>query len=301
MAFDMDLFLQEIGKKRKYMDKCLRKYMPDENTHPPVIHQAMNYAIFNGGKRLRPIMVLEGARLAAANPESVVLTACALEMIHSYSLVHDDLPAMDDDDIRRGKPTCHKVFGEANAILTGDALLTGAFELIAQNGLVEGISPINVNHVISEVAKAVGSRGMVGGQVIDLDAEEKDIDFTTLRKLHLLKTGELFKAALRAGAILGNMDEESLDALTDYAFNFGLAFQITDDILDVNGNQSELGKPVGSDGKNNKTTYVTLFGIEESKRLAEQSVEKCIEKMAVFGDEAGFLRRLANFTLHRNS
>jgi len=245
-------------------------------------------------------MVMEGAALAGGKPDNIMLTACAIEMIHSYSLVHDDLPAMDDDDFRRGQPTCHRVFGEANAILTGDALLTGAFELMARNAEIDGIALTDVVRVIREVAQAAGSQGMIGGQVLDLADEDKTVAYA-LSVIHSLKTGELFKASLRAGAILNKLDEAGLEAITQYGRHFGLAFQITDDILDVSGDQALLGKPVGSDAKNLRTTYTSLFGLEGAKEKAEQSVSACIETLSIFGPEADFLRDLAWFTLCRTS
>lgn len=298
---DTDLFLQEMNYRKQLIDSWLEQIMKKDDTFPPVIHQAMRYAIFNGGKRLRPIMILEGARLAGANPEDIKMIACAMEMIHSYSLVHDDLPAMDDDDLRRGKPTCHIVFGEANAILTGDALLTGAFQMMAASMTLPGIDPVRLLQVIAEIAQAAGSEGMIGGQVVDLESEDKTLEHKELEQLHCLKTGALFKASLRAGAILGSMDQSGLEMLDQYAHYFGLAFQITDDILDVTGDQQLIGKPVGSDAKNLKTTYTTLFGIEGAQTMAGECVAACLESLTGFGPEADFLRSLARYTLHRTA
>ncbi|SHG64841.1 farnesyl-diphosphate synthase [Thermosyntropha lipolytica DSM 11003] len=300
IAFNENLFQQMFKEKQSYVERCLHDSFARIKGYPPIIHEAMHYALFNGGKRIRPILVLEGARLAGGKPEDVVLTACAVEMIHCYSLVHDDLPAMDNDDFRRGKPTCHKVYGDAVAILTGDALLTAAFELMACNAEVPGIMPQNVARAIAEVAEAAGSRGMIGGQVIDLGTEGKKIDYATLKTMHRLKTGELFKASLKAGAILQGMPEDKLQCLEDYAYNFGLAFQITDDILDVKGDQNITGKPIGSDEKNRRTTYVSLFGIEKAWDMAEERIEECIDSLRDFGEEAEFLRQLACFVLYRN-
>ncbi|MDD2585364.1 MAG: polyprenyl synthetase family protein [Syntrophomonadaceae bacterium] len=301
MTFALDKFTEQIKSRKQFVDSCLDEYLHQVDAFPPLIHEAMCYAVFNGGKRLRPIMVMEGAIIAGGTRESVAPVACALEMIHSYSLVHDDLPAMDNDDFRRGKPTCHKVYGEANAILTGDALLTAAFELMTRNADINGINTKLVLKVIQEIASAAGSRGMVGGQVIDLVSEGKNIDFASLKALHSLKTGELFRVSLRAGAILHNIDEKGLQALEKYARHFGLAFQITDDILDVKGNPEFLGKPIGSDAKNHKTTYPGLFGLEKAWQLAQENVNTCIESLDGLGTEADFLRDLALFTLHRNS
>jgi len=300
VLFDINSFLIEMKCRKEYVDKCLIQCMTKNSAYPPLIHEAMNYAVFNGGKRLRPIMVFEGAALAGSNKEKVITAACAIEMIHSYSLVHDDLPAMDDDELRRGKPTCHIVYGEANAILTGDALLTAAFELLASNCRVESVKVENIIKVIGEIARAAGSRGMIGGQVIDLESEGKTIDCETLKTLHRLKTGELFKASLKAGAILSDMEQDGLHALDEYAENFGLAFQITDDILDVEGSEELTGKPAGSDEKNHKTTYPSLFGLEKSRQLAREAVEACTDILSCFGAEADFLRNLALYTLNRN-
>ncbi|MEA1960242.1 MAG: farnesyl diphosphate synthase [Bacillota bacterium] len=299
MTFNQACFLQELNVRKKRIEEELKQKMLLENMFPPLIHKSMRYAVFNGGKRLRPILCMEGAMIAGGDWREVIPAACALEMIHSYSLVHDDLPAMDDDDFRRGKPTCHRVFGEANAILTGDALLTEAFGLIASGK--GGVDPQRILRVIQEISSAAGSQGMVGGQVLDLDSDHKMETLEQLKTLHLLKTGALFKVALRSGAIMAGMNEEGLDALTEFAVNFGLAFQITDDILDVDGDQQTLGKPIGSDEKNGKITFVSLFGLEQAKIMAQQSVEQCLKSIQIFDAEADFLRDLAQFTLNRKS
>jgi len=301
MHLDLDSFKQQLTLRKQLVDDLLQECLREIDGYPPVIHEAMRYAVMNGGKRLRPVLVMEGARLAGGDKQNVYALACAVEMIHCYSLVHDDLPAMDDDDLRRGKPTCHIVFGEANAILTGDALLTAAFEVIAGMADTNEADPKRLLRVIREIAAAVGSRGMIGGQVIDLESEDMEIDYPTLQKLHSMKTGELFRAALLSGAILCGIDEAGLAALDQYARHFGLAFQITDDILDVEGNEATIGKPVGSDQKNLKTTYPSLFGLNRSYQLAGESVQICLDSLARFGPEADFLRQLALFTLQRES
>jgi len=297
--FNLDEFNRDLINRKQYLEQHLPRYLSAVGGTPPIIREAMEYAVMNGGKRIRPIMALEGYRIAGGQSEKALPTACALEFIHCYSLVHDDLPAMDDDDFRRGKPTCHRVYGEANAILTGDALLTAAFELMASNADIEGIEMAAVVKIIREVAQAIGSRGMIGGQVMDLAGE--DCAEFDLRTLHGLKTGELFKASLRAGAILGGMSETDLAALTRFGHFFGLAFQITDDILDICGDQSQMGKPIGSDEKNIRTTYTSLYGLDGARRQAEQSVNECLQALTGFGLEANFLRDLAKFTLHRTS
>jgi geranylgeranyl diphosphate synthase type II len=300
MSFDIESFGLKMQQKKQFIESCLDTVLSKDDCFPPLIHQAMRYAVFNGGKRLRPIMVLEGGKIAGVDGEAVEMIACAIEMIHSYSLVHDDLPAMDDDDLRRGKPTCHKVFGEANAILTGDALLTAAFQVIAEVGKLPGVDAVRLLRVIGDIACAAGSEGMIGGQVMDLNSEYLNEE-QHLETLHLLKTGALFKASLRAGAILGGLDEADILALTKYANHFGLAFQITDDILDVNGDPSLIGKPVGSDEKNLKVTYTTRFGLNGARKLAQQEVKTCLQSLESFGKEADFLRKLAEFSLYRTN
>ena len=301
MAFDLKLFQGKLKSRKDYIDSRLHDHLVKLSGYPPVIHEAMNYAIFNGGKRIRPIMVLEASRIAGGKIEDVIPAACAVEMIHTYSLVHDDLPAMDDDDLRRGKPTCHKVYGEAIAILTGDALLTAAFELLAQNSSSGKIPAKRMIKVIEEIAHAVGSRGMIGGQVVDLESANKTIDHEELKTMDLLKTGELFKASLRTGAILGGIDEKGLRALTEYAHYFGLAFQITDDILDITGNEEFTGKHSGSDERNHKTTYTTLFGLDKASQLAAENIGSCIDCLSIFGEEADFLREQAYYLQYRNN
>lgn len=300
MEFNMDSFLAELQQKKQYVDRCLDRLLPPEDVFPPLIHKAMRYAVFNGGKRLRPIMVLEGGKIAGFEGEALDHLACALEMIHSYSLVHDDLPAMDDDDLRRGQPTCHIVFGEANAILAGDALFTEAFHLLACAAGLPGVEGGRLLQVMGEIAEAAGSEGMIGGQVMDLNPEYQN-GADSLEKLHRLKTGALFRASLRCGALLGGMEAAGLEALTGYARHFGLAFQITDDILDVEGDQKLLGKPVGSDEKNLKVTYTTCYGLEQARKMAEQQVEACLQSLLPFGGEADFLRHLAMYSLQRTS
>lgn len=254
--------------------------------------RAMEYSLLGGGKRLRPVLLMAAADAVNGTGEKFLTVASAFEMVHTYSLIHDDLPAMDNDDYRRGKLTNHKVFGEATAILAGDALLTLAFEVITRQ---KNISQAALLSVIIELSTAAGAGGMVGGQVIDLESEGKTIDMATLRKMHLGKTGALFRAAIRSGAILANANAAQLNALTRYAENFGLAFQITDDILDVTGDEKNLGKPVGSDARNKKSTYVTLTSLETAKNLAGDAVNDACNALEIFGDEADFLRELVRY------
>lgn len=257
---------------------------------------AMKYSLMSGGKRLRPILLMAAADSINGQGVKFVTAACALEMIHTYSLIHDDLPAMDNDDYRRGKLTNHKVFGEATAILAGDALLTLAFEVVTRQKDVDSATLLRI---VREIGVAAGTAGMVGGQAVDLESEGKRIDMATLKKMHLGKTGALFKAAVRSGAILAKASDDKLSALTEYAEYFGLAFQITDDILDVIGDEKSLGKPVGSDERNNKSTYVTLTSLDTAKKLAEDAVDSAVKSLRNFGAEADFLRELVKYLIGR--
>ena len=263
------------------------------------IFEAMEYSLMAGGKRLRPILLMSAVDAVVSHGikgEQFLSVASALEMIHTYSLIHDDLPAMDNSDYRRGKLTNHKVFGEATAILAGDALLTLAFEVITRQKNVK--YPVLLE-VVKEIAEAAGASGMVGGQSIDLESEGKQIDLATLKKLHLGKTGALFRASIRSGAILAGASNHQLSALTTYADNFGLAFQITDDILDVVGEEEYIGKPVGSDERNLKATYVTLTSLDEAKKLATVAVQNALDAIKDFGEKADFLREIVQYLTER--
>ena len=289
---------KDLWKRRA---KLVEENLIAELKQTPILDEklfsAMEYSLMSGGKRLRPVLLMAAADSVGGDGEKFLSVASAIEMIHTYSLIHDDLPAMDNDDYRRGKLTNHKVFGEATAILAGDALLTLAFEVMTRQ---KNIAPKILLKVVQEFSSAAGASGMVGGQMIDLESENKKIDLATLKKMHLGKTGALFKAAIRSGAILAEADEKKLSALTTYAENFGLAFQITDDILDVIGDEKNLGKPVGSDEKNHKSTYVTLTSLDEAKNLAKKAVDDAIDALKNFGDEANFLRELVKFLIERN-
>ena len=278
------------------IEKALVQELKRKPALEPKLQEAMEYSLTAGGKRLRPILVMAAADAVGAKGTDFVQVACGIEMIHTYSLIHDDLPAMDNDDYRRGKLTNHKVFGEAMAILAGDALLTQAFEVM---GRQQGVEPQVLLRVMQEMSIAAGPDGMVGGQVIDMLAEDKRISMEELRKLHMGKTGALFRAALRCGAILGGATEKQLADLTEYAECFGLAFQITDDILDVIGDEAEIGKPVGSDERNNKSTYVTLTSLEEAQALAAKTVDRAVNALSDMGEEAKFLRELVQYLINR--
>lgn len=285
------------NERIKLIEAALLKELGAETALVPRLAESMEYSLMAGGKRLRPILVMAAADAVGARGTDFVQAACGIEMIHTYSLIHDDLPAMDNDDYRRGKLTNHKVFGEALAILAGDALLTQAFEVILRQ---QGVPAQVLLEVLREMSIAAGPNGMVGGQVIDMLSEGKRISMEELRKMHMGKTGALFRAAIRSGAILGGASEAQLAALTTYADCFGLAFQITDDILDVVGDEAVIGKPVGSDERNEKSTYVTLTSLDEAKKLAADTVQQALEALEIFGDEAKFLRDLVKMLLKRN-
>ncbi len=292
------MMLKEYSRRQAaIVDKTLDELMPADN-YPPEIFAAMRYSLFAGGKRLRPILLMAAADAAGGDGRNYLPVACALEMIHTYSLIHDDLPAMDDDDYRRGKPTNHKVYGEGMAILAGDGLLTAAFEAMLRQ---TGVEPATLLQVAREVAEGAGAGGMVGGQAVDLLSEGQAIDADTLRFMHRAKTGALFKAAIRAGAILAGASPEKLAALTEYAEQFGLAFQITDDILDVTGDEAKLGKPVGSDVKNDKVTYVSLYSLDGAKKLAAEALAAATGALTAFGPEAAVLREMLEYLLTRDS
>ncbi len=266
--------------------------------YPPVIYEAMRYSLFAGGKRLRPILLMAAADAAGSDGAKYLHVACGLEMIHTYSLIHDDLPAMDDDDYRRGKLTNHKVYGDGMAVLAGDGLLTAAFEAMLGQPDVEAATLVAV---VREVAAAAGAAGMVGGQAVDLQSAGREIDGDTLKYMHRAKTGALFRAAIRAGAMLAGASAAKLAALTEYAEQFGLAFQITDDILDVAGDAAKIGKPVGSDEKNRKATYVSLYSLAEARQMAGVAVAAALAALEGFGPEAGVLRELVDYLLARDS
>lgn len=287
----------DMARQKAEIEAALYELLPPEAAFPPRIHAAMRYAVMNGGKRLRPILVREACRVGGGDDRAAMPVACALEMIHSYSLVHDDLPCMDDDDFRRGHPTCHKAFDEATAVLAGDALLTQAFQTVASAPLAAELKAA----LILELALAAGSRGMIGGQILDLAAEERAVSLEELKQIHALKTGALFRAALRCGGLVAGMEPEALAALDDYAAHLGMAFQITDDILDVTGEAEVLGKPIGSDIRNQKNTYVSFYSLTEARQWAADEVRACRTALERFGPEADFLRLLADYILVREA
>jgi len=294
-----DLSIQPyLEEQRALVDAELERVIPAGHAFPPSIHRAMRHSVFAGGKRLRPILCLETGRMLGADDESLRRPAAALELIHTYSLIHDDLPALDNDDLRRGKPTCHKVFGEATAILAGDALLTLAFEVLASPGPPAAESKLRV---IQEISHAVGTlKGMIGGQVIDLEAENQSVTAETLEYIHTAKTGALMRASVRCGALCAGAGPDDLARVTLYAEKVGLAFQIIDDVLDVLGTPEELGKTAGKDGQQHKATYPALHGLDQSRQMACTLLEEAEATLAPYGNRARRLREIAQYLKARN-
>jgi geranylgeranyl diphosphate synthase type II len=280
------------------VDEALRNCVPAESTPPESIHKAMRYSLFAGGKRIRPILCIAAARAVSDSPTGIESAASALELIHTYSLIHDDLPALDNDDLRRGRPTCHKVFGEAIAILAGDALLTLAFQVLAQLDC----GPERKTRLIEELAVASGTvNGMIGGQVHDLEGEGKHPTAALLEAIHRAKTGALLKASLRMGAIYAGAGDDQLQALSCYGEHIGLAFQIVDDVLDVEQSSEALGKTAGKDAQQKKITFPSVYGLERSREMAEQ--ERIAARLALrdFDERAERLRELADFIVRRTA
>jgi len=296
-SVDLAAYLKD---RRTLVDEALERVLPAEDVLPATVHRAMRYSVLAGGKRLRPILVIAGAEAVGGAAREVLPAACALELIHTYSLIHDDLPAMDDDDYRRGRLTSHKVFGEAVAILAGDALLTLAFKLVAENAALVR-DPRVLRDVVAELADAAGTFGMVGGQVVDIESEGKTITPATLEYIHLHKTAALIRAALRVGALLAGGAPPAVEAIGDAGRDLGLAFQIVDDILDVEGSLEELGKTAGSDARKQKATYPALHGVPASRREAQRLVARVKERLAALGPRATPLGALADYVLERKN
>ena len=287
-----------IEQGRALTDAALERLLPPATQFPPSIHQAMRHSIFAGGKRLRPTLCLESARLVAGSlPAGVEELGAALEMLHTYSLIHDDLPALDNDDLRRGRPTCHKAFGEATAILAGDGLQTYAYEVMAKLKCTAEARA----QIIAEVAHATGTvDGMIGGQVMDLAAEHQRPDAATLEYIHRAKTGALITASLVSGALYAGATSEQVERLRCFGRAIGLAFQIADDVLDVTQSSEQLGKTAGKDLSSEKATYPALFGVEKSREMARQNVEAGCRALDPFGPAAATLKELAHYLIERN-
>ncbi len=282
------------------IDEHLDSLLPEPGGPSGKVVEAMRYSLSAGGKRVRPILMMAACEAVGGDFNKIMPAACAMECVHTYSLIHDDLPAMDDDDLRRGKPTCHKVFGEAIAILAGDALLTYAFELMTHPELLRAVNGDLVNEAISIFAKAAGVSGMVGGQTADILFEGKDVDGDTLAYIHGHKTGALIRASVEMGALLGGGKEAQVESLSRFGTALGLAFQVVDDLLDVIGDEKKLGKPVGSDERNKKATYPALFGIEETKKRAQDLKNNALDALVSFGAEADPLRAIAIYVVERD-
>ncbi len=283
---------------RQAVEQALERLLPAESTPPPSIHRAMRYSVFAGGKRVRPILCVEAARIFSPHVEPAIAAGCALEFIHTYSLIHDDLPALDNDDLRRGKPTCHKQFGEAAAILAGDALLTLAFQTLVETPLAADGRVA----AVQEVSRAAGTvRGMVGGQVADLEAEGKQIQPEMLEYIHRSKTAALIRASVATGAICGGAGEADVERLRRFGESIGWAFQVVDDILDVEESSAALGKTAGKDQAQRKATYPALFGLEKSREFAGKLVGEAIAELAPYGERAARLRQLAEFLVARRA
>jgi len=288
-----------LKKNREAVDKALELLVPPADTFPPKVFEAMRYSLFAGGKRVRPILAIASAEALGAKTTGLLPIAGALELIHTYSLIHDDLPAMDNDDLRRGRPTCHKVYGEAIAILAGDGLLNRAFEVLSDPRRLKTVTALRLIAITREISLASGVFGMVGGQVVDMESEGKDVDLPTLEYIHTHKTGALIRAAVRTGAIYARASEKRLKALTRYGERVGLAFQIADDILDITGSREEIGKDVGSDLKKGKKTFPSFYGLEESRRRAKEVADQALAALKDFDRKADPLRDLAKYIVTR--
>ena len=282
----------ELKDYAETVNAYLEKVIPVCNFGEEVVHEAMKYSLSIGGKRIRPVLVLEFCRICGGNIDDALPLAAALEMIHTYSLIHDDLPCMDDDDMRRGMPSCHIKYGYEYALLAGDGLLTAAFGVIVDSEFARK-NPTAAIKAVSLLSTLAGANGMIGGQVIDLKNENRKADMETLRKMDELKTGALIKCGALLGCIAAGANEEKISAAATYAEKIGQAFQIVDDILDVTGDEQSLGKPIGSDKESGKSTYVTLLGIEKAQEYADRLTDEAVEALGVFGDENKFLKELA--------
>jgi geranylgeranyl diphosphate synthase, type II len=292
--------LQEfLAEQVKTIDRVLDKWVPAENVEPGSIHKAMRYSLFAGGKRIRPILAIAAGHAACDSPDGIEDAAATLELIHTYSLIHDDLPALDNDDLRRGRPTCHKVFGEAMAILAGDALLTLAFEVLSRLTLVSADRKIRM---VGELAHASGTvGGMIGGQVHDIEGEGKRPTAMLLDSIHKAKTGALLRASVRIGAIYAGASPEELTGLSEYGEHVGLAFQIVDDVLDVEESSEALGKTAGKDQAQQKITFPAVYGLERSREMAEHERRAAHIALRMFDDRAERLRQIADFIVQRRA
>jgi geranylgeranyl diphosphate synthase type II len=292
-SFDFNAYL---SSKRRQINSALDSMFPDTSRK---IVSAMKYSLMAGGKRLRPILCLAAAETVGGDSQDVIWTACAIEMIHTYSLIHDDLPAMDDDELRRGQPTCHAAFDEATAILAGDALLTMAFEVLSSIKPIQEDQALDLIHVIHTLSTAAGHQGMIEGQMRDMAAEGESLTLDDIEKMHTLKTGALIEASVTAGAILGKGNHFQVQQLKIYAKNTGLAFQVTDDILNIEGDPKIMGKNVGSDQIRLKSTYPAVLGMEQSKKFAKKLIDDALKALEYFDNRADSLRAIAKYVIDR--
>ncbi len=291
-----DLYLAE---QVQAIDRALREWVPEECVQPVSIHKAMRYSLFAGGKRIRPVLAIAAARAVSDSPDGIEDAAATLELVHTYSLIHDDLPALDNDDLRRGRPTCHKVFGEAMAILAGDALLTLAFEVLSR---LQGVPADRKVRLVEELSRAAGTvGGMIGGQVNDIEGEGRHPTALLLESIHKAKTGALLRASVRIGAIYAGATEEELAALSEFGEHIGLAFQIIDDVLDVEVSSEALGKTAGKDEAQQKITFPAVYGLVRSREMAEQERLAAHTALRIFDDRADRLRELADLIVQRKA
>jgi geranylgeranyl diphosphate synthase type II len=290
-----------LDQQRQRVDQFLEQSLPDTLRDPDILYESMRYSLLGGGKRVRPILTIAAAQALGYDNDAMLPFAASLEFVHTYSLIHDDLPAMDDDDYRRGRLTNHKVFGDGMAILAGDALLTMAFELCSRD---EGEHDLTVGQqltIVRELAFGSGHQGMVGGQVMDIQAENQEVELAQLQKIHSHKTGQLIRAAVRIGGIIGGASSMQLQSLTGYAEDIGLAFQIADDVLNMVGTREELGKDAGTDEKRGKKTYPSFFGIDGARQLGNECVERAVKRLESFDHQADALRHMATYIMMRRN
>jgi geranylgeranyl diphosphate synthase type II len=297
-VLDLKSYLHE---KKTIVDKALGAYFPEPEGPASEVIKAMKYSLFAGGKRLRPILCLAGTGVVGGTETNSLPIACALELIHTYSLIHDDLPIMDDDDFRRGKPTNHKIFGEALALLAGDGLLTEAFHLMAQTPLTEQITSHVLLRVIEFISQAAGYRGMVGGQTVDIQSEGKNLNISLVEFIHTHKTGALITASVTSGAMLGAGNKSEIQAIRNYGQKIGLAFQISDDILDIEGNSETMGKKAGADKQKGKMTYPSIVGLSRSKGIQTELAEAAVKSLREFDHKAEPLRQIAMYIIERKA
>ena len=288
-----------LDDMRKIVDRALDEYLQPKADIPKTLNEAMRYSVFAGGKRLRPILCIASGEVVGVEEEAILPVACAIEFIHTYSLIHDDLPAIDNDDYRRGKLSNHKVFGEDIAIVAGDGLLTYAFEVISSSYSDRKVKPEVALRLVQEISIAAGIAGMVAGQVVDIESMGEEPDKNILKYIHAHKTGAMITASVRAGAIVADATAQELAALTNYAKNLGLAFQIVDDLLDVIGDRERLGKTAGKDAEQQKMTYVSLYGVEKASQMARETMNQAQKALQIFGIKAEVLNRLADYVIDR--